>query len=278
MQGGVGTLLAGKSESILINRFALAVFLATAIALPAVETCAAIFPQPLHLTREITDSLSGTKEVTDEYAHGDRVVSVGKHRTAIADFARNELTIIDRAANTYSITRFDALAGQYRDRQSVQRVVAPISLRAKNEPRQIAGRSVDTYEGLLPDQTTVRIAADREVILSRTAVEILLGVAYPNRRTPGGDAAIEALHVVARIATTTADGEGSYRLPLEQITRHESEGETLEFRSTVTRIGGETVPALELVIPAGARLVEADALRAPRLLDELDRLPSANRP
>src|SRR5688572_33462511 len=69
-----------------------------------------LFPAPLHITRELTNPITGSKVVVDDYCHGNRVVSVNGHQTAIAEYDKNVLTTIDFDAGTYSVTKFDDLA------------------------------------------------------------------------------------------------------------------------------------------------------------------------
>ena len=52
-----------------------------------------IFSAPLHLTREVTDPISGRIDVIDEYCVGNRMVSVARkgERVSIADYGKGEL-------------------------------------------------------------------------------------------------------------------------------------------------------------------------------------------
>src|SRR5260370_2822541 len=76
--------------------------LACACVLPAIGG-EPLFPKPIHLVREIDDSLSARPQRVDEYYFGDRVVTVRGARTAIADYGKQERTEIGRASATYSI-------------------------------------------------------------------------------------------------------------------------------------------------------------------------------
>src|SRR6266850_2143045 len=71
---------------------------------------APLFPAPLHLTRQVHDSISDKTTLIEEYGYGNRLVAVRGGRTSIADYEKGELIEIDRDAGTYSVTRFDALA------------------------------------------------------------------------------------------------------------------------------------------------------------------------
>ena len=84
--------------------------LVSVLSVPAAFASAPLFPTPLHITRQVHDSISGKTAVLDEYAYGNRLISIRGAQTSIADYEKNELTQIDRNAGTYSITRFDALA------------------------------------------------------------------------------------------------------------------------------------------------------------------------
>ncbi len=69
-----------------------------------------LFPEPLHITREITDPISGSTVTVDEYCHGNRIGAVEGPRTAIVDYERGEITSIDRSRGTFSVTSFEAVA------------------------------------------------------------------------------------------------------------------------------------------------------------------------
>ena len=53
----------------------------------SVEAAEVMFPSPLHLTREVSDPITGGSSQIEEYAHGNRIVSITPRRTAIADYA-----------------------------------------------------------------------------------------------------------------------------------------------------------------------------------------------
>ena len=46
---------------------------------------AVLFPQPVHLTRQITDPFAAAPVVVEQYCYGNRVVTVRGARTTIAD-------------------------------------------------------------------------------------------------------------------------------------------------------------------------------------------------
>jgi hypothetical protein len=200
-----------------------------------------LFPEALHITRELSDPVSRKTTVIDEYCHGNRVVSVSGRRTAIADYAKNELTEIDFAAGTYSITKFEEIARAHE----------------KN------GNGAEA----IGDKRAVRVSFDAQKKMSREAVEALMGIGYPNRPDP---AAALVLDRSQRGISTNAAGP-EYRLPLEHVVRVEVDGETLETRNIVKRIGGELPPLDLITIPPGAKLVESKTVAMQRLLEELDR-------
>ena len=71
---------------------------------------APLFPSPLHISRQVHDSISEKTVLLEEYGVGNRLIAVRGGQTSIADYEKGELIEIDRDAGTYSITRFDALA------------------------------------------------------------------------------------------------------------------------------------------------------------------------
>src|SRR5207244_13502940 len=76
----------------------------------AVAAAPPLFPTPLHITRQVHESVSGKSTVLEEYGVGNRLVAIRGGLTSIADYEKGELVEIDRDAGTYSITRFDAVA------------------------------------------------------------------------------------------------------------------------------------------------------------------------
>ena len=209
-----------------------------------------LFPAPLHITREITNPITGSRVVIDDYYHGNRVVSVNGRRTAIAEYDKNVLTTIDFETGTYSVAKFDDLAKAW-----------------DNAPRQ---RRAATTEMARVENQITRVNADTQVRLSRAAAEVVLGIAYPNRPDPAADALLVALRSKQPRVAATAEATADYHLPLEQVMRYDAGGETIEVRNVVIRVGNELPPAESLAVPAGAKLIESDAVAARRMLDELD--------
>lgn len=221
------------------------------LATSAFAADAVLFPAPLHITREITDPIAGSKTLIDDYCQGNRVVSVTGRRTAIAEYDRGVLTVIDFEAGTYSITKFDELAKAWRG-NSVETTKSDVQWQVVKD-----GDATEAKRG----KQFVRMTADPQLRLSRAAAEVLLGVAYPNRPDPAAEVLLGALR---------SNRETDYALPREQVLRHEIDGEVIETRNRVVRVGRELPPAELLAIPAGAKLVESDVTAARKLLDALD--------
>jgi hypothetical protein len=245
---------------------------------------AALFPKPLHLTRRIDDPISRKSATVEEYYLGSRVVAVGNDEVVIIDYEKQEITEIDRARATYSITRFDQVAkarASFAPKHStatataVKPVVTSLGSRAS-----AAGRSLDTYE--IRDEAThdtIQIGVDRGVPVSRAALDVLLGAAYPGSPLRSHDAIVSAAAAPASRtraqSTSTSGGDVSYGLPADQSMTYEFEGQKITLQSSVTRIGDEAVPPDLLLIPSGAQRTESHLSALPRLVNELDRKPAA---
>ncbi len=250
--------------------------------LPASAAFAAgpLFPTPLHITRQVHDSISGTTAILDEYAYGNRLISIRGKQTSIADYEKSELTEIDRGAGTYSVTRFDALAkatqrpggGQAKALSSPSPALTVQSLGVKptksNRSAEFFQADIDTQ----PGKETIEIGVDRSVRISKDALEVLLGSAYPGVRTAEHEAALSAAGPQGRtVAAQSAMSQAaeSFALPVEETVRYDMGGERVEFRTTVVRIGGEAAPADLTAIPAGARLITSRIIAA---TEEVDRI------
>lgn len=242
-----------------------------------------IFPTPIHITREVQDPISGKTIVLNEYGYGNRLVAVRDHVTAIADYEKGELIEIDRNAGTYSVTRFETIAkaaklqgggegGEIPAAQGASQTVRG-DVKALGAKATKSGRPADFFrvEG---ESQAVEVAIDRNVSLSREALEVLLGTAYPGTGSRQHDAVIAAAAHRGGgrgVAADAASQEPSYSLPLEQRFEIGDGEETIEFRSSVLRVGNEPPPADMVAIPAGARLVES---RTAGVLRELERIDS----
>ncbi len=250
----------------------------------------ALFPQNLHLTRQVQDPLSGTTTTIDEYCSGNRMVAISGNRTVIVDYDKQEITEIDRGKGTWSVSRFsdiasaDAEMGASKKRVAAAATAAPERERWKVTPqgqRGAAGRSVDQFEFV--DQGEIRrkvdVGVDRSVTLTRDAVEVLIGAAYPNTVRDEHEAVLRAAAsagapagrgVAASSAAPSTATEATYGLPLTQTFTYSDAGSELTFRSAITRVGSEMVPPEMLIIPPGSKRVESPAAAVRRQLRELD--------
>jgi len=243
------------------------------------ETRRPLFDEPLHLTREVTDPISGATATLEEYALGDRVVSIRDSRTSIADYAAGTLTEIDFAKGSYSVTNFDAIARALpasNERALKKSSDVPSTLLTDGGVRTIGGRGGRAFTSRLVDaggSRTIEIVVDDDVRLSRDAVEVLVGAAFPLHGSYESDIALAAASRDASSARTGPGHRLDHSLPLEQTITYESDGESIRIRNRVIRVGSELPPAELVAIPPGARLVESDVIRRKRMLDEIDRLP-----
>ncbi len=157
-----------------------------------VATCAqaaqaVLFPAPLHITREVTDPITGSKAVIDEYCHGNRVVAVSGRRTSIVEYDKGQITVIDFGAGTYSHTKFEQVAKLLEKTAPAAAVTAASRDAWRVEKR--GGRVVASRPGELieiekngtGERQLIRMTVDRQLTLSRAAVEALTGLGYPNQ-------------------------------------------------------------------------------------------------
>jgi hypothetical protein len=256
------------------------------LVLPADGAPKVLFSSPLHVTREVTSPVSKAKSVVDEYCNGNRVVSVSGSRTAIVDYDKGEMTAIDFAASTYSVTKFEtiakahegmrtaALAGEARDWSVEPRGGSVVASRP--------GQTVEAERKADHLRQNIRVTADSQLTLSRGAVEALLGLSYPNAPDASAEVVLGALRAERpRLAETSASvssasAESEYRLPLEYVVRFDIDGETIESRSVVLRVGSELAPPDVLAIPPGAKLVDSDIVAARKQLDDLEHPPTSS--
>lgn len=195
----------------------------------------------------MTNSATGTTGTVDEYCHGNRIVAIGAQKTSIVDYAKGEVTVIDFVAGTYSVATFEQLA--------------------KVQPRSAAL--------VASARPVVSVTAHPSVRLRRAAVAALVGGSYPDPPSDVADAVVAAVRVPRRsVALTSAaavgESEEEYALPVDAHIRLDSGGENVEIRNLVVRVGSELPPPEKIVPPAGARLVESEALLLQRRLRELD--------
>jgi len=265
------------------KRLALVSLAVTFLALPVAAEV--LFPTPLHLTRRIHDSIGNTTTVVDQYCYANRVVTVRGHLTSIADYERGELTEINRDDSTYSVTRFDEVAKALgaAGPPSAAPAKSAWKVRSSGVQQVRTNRSADVFEGELEEEGVTRrtrVAVDRSVSLSKDALDILIGAAYPSSRKAEDQVVVEATRTRTNVSTNQSEGTAqsrSYALPVEQHSTYVIEGMEAEVRDTVTRVGAELVPPDLLSIPPGAKLVESRLLQrmhAVEMLDTVARTPA----
>jgi hypothetical protein len=240
-----------------------------------------LFPYPLHITRQVHDPISGKTTVLDEYGYGNRLASVRGKLTSIADYEKGELTEIDRAAGTYSVTRFDAIAKVTRPSQPAPAAAMSSArgpqVRSLGAKTTKGGRSADAFSADVETQSlkeSVEVSVDRNVTISKGALEVLLGAAYPGVHRSEHDVVISAAGsrrgAIAAQSTNDTAAPDLVALPVEQIIRYDQDGRQLEFRTSVVRVANEVPPSDVLAIPAGARLVPSRIVSVGQTLDAFD--------
>lgn len=237
----------------------------------------AIFPAPIHITREVHDPISGKTVVLNEYGYGNRLVSVRGNVTAIADYEKGELTEIDRSAGTYSVTRFEIIARAAKLQGGGEMTSTTPSKSADltalaSKPTK-SGRPADFFRSK-SEAHSVEVAVDRSVRLSKEALEVLLGTAYPGTANEQHEVVIAAARGGRRaIATNSEQQETLYALPIEQLFEFTFDDERVEFRSSVLRVADEPPPADVIAIPPGARLIVSRTAAVVRELELIDSPP-----
>jgi hypothetical protein len=252
-----------------------------------------LFPKNLHLTRQVSDPLTGSTTTIEEYCYGNRIVSVSGDKTVIADYDKQEITEIDRRAGTFSISRFDEVANVGADggnRTASAETIGSDGVKRDRwaaTPRGVrgsaAGRSVEQFEFVEQFERAeagqtgrkVEVAIDRSIVLSQEAVEVLIGAAYPNPRREEHEPLLRAAAArdASRVISANAENatpDAAYGLPVTQAFTYSDSGSELTFRTTVTRIGSEAPPADALIIPPAAKQVESHTTAVRRQLRELD--------
>ncbi|HXG59334.1 MAG TPA: hypothetical protein VNL91_09960 [Thermoanaerobaculia bacterium] len=246
-----------------------------AVAFFSFQARADLFPRPLRLSRSIDDPLAKKAIAIEQYCSGNTIVTVSGARVVLADFAKQTLMEIDREAMTYSITPFEKIAAaQMRSPRRPPRGGAmPFDARWRRE-RLVSRTSADGRR--LEVAAFVRetggeaqrheIAVDRQIALSRAALEALIGAAHPNSATDEHDVIMHAAR---------SDGANdAAALPVEQTSTYTIEGTSITVRNVVTSVRFEEPPQDLLLVPPGARLVESHLIRTARELEELDRIPT----
>lgn len=235
-----------------------------------------LFPERLHLTRTVSDSLSGSTSIVEEYLQGNRMISIRGSRVSIADYEKGELTEIDHAANTYSITRFESIANaRGNNAPALASRGASGWKRIRNERVMQDGRDAELVELESPG-ARLRVVFDQRLKLSREAVSVLAGAAFPSLPSAESSAVIEAAAVKPAVSTQSLDAStkgAGYRLMLGQSTEFEIGGERVRLEQKITRVESESAPLETIAIPRGARLVESPLVRVQKELEAMDRIP-----
>jgi hypothetical protein len=260
----------------------LALLLLFVSALPA-GAAPALFPKPLHLVKRIDDPFARSAKNVDEYCYGNRIVTVAGDRVTILDYDAQTLTEIDHAKGTYSITRFDELANA-QPKSGTQKATGTLKITPAGVKSSAGGRSVDSFDVELP-RTRVTVGVDRSVLLSRAAVEALIGSSYPNAHRPEHDAIIGIAspatrtgRIMANSTNKTADDSAGYALPSEQTITMESEGGPVTLHTSILRFDADLPPQSAMLIEPGAKRVESPVVRFAREMKEADTIPVAPRP
>lgn len=231
-----------------------------------------LFPTPLHLTRRITDPFSEQPVMVEEFCQGSRIVSVIGEVTSIADYSAGTLTRIDRHARTFSVTSFGELSRSRAAGKWSRPVGSPqswnVSLSAMGE---VDGRSVERVvieRKVDGGQQELEVAVNPLVPVSRAAAEALLGFSFPAApRTAEAELLFGAL---AKRAGESRSGRQVIGIPMAQIERFSFQGEELESRSELIRVGTEVIDPRLLEVPAGSVRVENEGIDVWRMLKEID--------
>ena len=246
--------------------------LSLSVAIP-LQAATPLFPRPFHLVREIDDSLSGRVVRVDEYYAGDRVITINGQKTAIADYAKQELTEIDRGKATYSIASFAQIAAA----QPAPRAAATNDrkqvIERKGSDRR-AGRNVDIVSADDAGASLhADVAVDASMSLSKDAFDVVAGGAFPKN----GGAAVDLVRGAAamrhgRVTSDAASSGESYGLPVEQTLRWKTQSDAVVVTTRIVSIDETSPPADLVVIPAGARRVEAKSVEGRRIAADSDSL------
>jgi hypothetical protein len=240
----------------------------------------ALFPKPLHIVRRVEDPFVKKAVVVDQYCAGDRVVTVSGDRVTIVDYAQQQVTEINRAASTYSITRFDEIARATLPAAATKSAAAAPKVTPLGMKSSAAGRSADSFE---IDGGRIKIVAgiDRSFALSRDAVEVLIGAAYPGVKRPEHEALLgvaAAPHNGGRIAANAAAAPAEYGLPIEQtITVRNEDGTNAVTRISIVRFDNDLPPPAMLAIAPEAKRVESRVSRFSQEMHDADTIPIAPR-
>lgn len=268
-------------------RLVVAVLVLVSLASGAVAGTNVLFPEPLHLTRVVDDPIRGGTAVIEEFYIANRVISIAGDRTVIADYDRSELTEIDRAEGTYSITPFATLAAAVP--KTRHEAIATTdeeerwTIRAATRSERPGAEFFFATPKARGDIRTMEVGIDRSVRLTRDALDVIVGAAYPNDRPAEADVYVRAAAPSrdprrpqsSSAGSNAAASADAYGLPVEQSVTYDAGGTAVVVRNRVTRVGKELPAPSLLAVPAGAKRVESQRVQTRRMLDELDVMPSA---
>jgi hypothetical protein len=253
--------------------------LSLSAAIPA-RAAAPLFPKAFHLVREVDDSLTGRVLRVDEYYAGDRAITINGDKTAIADYAKQELTEIDRGKATYSVATFAQIASAQPARRTMAASKDAQQVIERKGSDRRAGRAVDIISADdAGGSLHAEVAVDLSMALSKDAFDVIAGGAFPK----SGGAAVDlvrgaaALQRNSRVAADATTSGETYGLPLEQTLRWKAQGESVVVITRVVSIDAQLPPAQLVAIPPGAQRVEAKAVEAKRIADDVDSLVPAAR-
>ena len=249
-------------------------------AMPA-AAAPALFPKPLHLVRRVEDPFAKKPIVAEQYCAGDRVVTIAGDRVTIVDYAQQQVTEIDRKSSTYSITGFDEIARFNAQPASAAKSATTPKVTPLGMKTSASGRSADSFE-IENGRVKVVAGIDRSVALSRDAVEVLIGSAYPGVKRPEHDALLGvaiAPRTGGRIAANSAAAPAEYGLPIEQtVSVHNEDGTTATTRISILRFDSDPPPAAALAIPPEAKRIESRVSRFAQEMHDADTIPLPRRP
>jgi hypothetical protein len=253
------------------GRVVAAVIAALSFALPAAAAGVVLFPKPLHIVRRLEDPVAKRTTTVDEYCSGNRVVTINGRKVVITDYEQQQITEIDHDRGTYSITPFADVA-KVQPRAATKRSTwktTPLGMKSS-----AAGRSIDAFEFEVTgerEHRRVEVGVDRQISLSREAVEVLVGSAYPSQPSEEHEQLLQAAKPRAsRMTTNSVASAQEYGLPSETVLTYDAGATHLTYRNSIVRIGSEAPPAELLVIAPGAERIESRLTRAARELRELD--------
>ena len=204
----------------------LASLLAIAMVVPAQG--AALFPTPLHLVRRIEEPAAQKTSVVEEFCEGNRVITVamGGRLVTIADYGAQELTEISRDRHEYSMTPFAEIArattgtGRLNDTQATTVASSEWHTRSLGLQTSVSGRPSDVYL-LSRSSQSIEVAFDRTILLSRAALEVLIGASYPSAHGQEHDAMLRAANGAP--ASLPAGATASSRRDAEKTTGTDAE-------------------------------------------------------